>query len=169
MADTQNALFNQKAVDRLRSPDDLDKYVHVTNPSVWMLLVACIAMLVGILAWAIFGAVTTNVSATGACINGQALCFLSADDVAKVKVGNTASVGGRQMTVAQISKVPLSREEATAELERDYLAATLMKEDWAYEVRFSGDSSTLEEGVPLAVSITVERVAPITLVTGRSS
>ena len=38
MADEQNSIFTKKASDKLRSPDDLNEYVRVTNPSVWVVL-----------------------------------------------------------------------------------------------------------------------------------
>ena len=65
MADAKTSIFNKRATEKLRSPDDLDKYVRVTSPSVWVILAACIILIVGLLAWGLFGAVTTNVQATG--------------------------------------------------------------------------------------------------------
>lgn len=65
MAQASPSIFNKRATERLRSPDDLEKYVQVTNPSVWVVLGACIALLAGLLAWGIFGTVSTNVSAQG--------------------------------------------------------------------------------------------------------
>ena len=41
-----------------------------------------------------------------------------------------------------------------------------MKENWAYQVTFEGDTSKLPEGVPLSAEITVEWIAPIRLVLG---
>lgn len=166
MAEPDNSIFNKKATEKLRSPDDLDKYVRVTNPSVWLVLVACLAMLIGLLAWGIFGAVTTSVATTGTCVEGKAVCFLSADDTAKVSVGNVAMVGGERMTVSSVSSVPLSISEASSVLKSDYLVSTLVQEDWAYQINFEGDTSELSEGVPLVVNITTERVAPITLILG---
>ena len=32
MAEQTRTIFNQRAAEKLRSPDDLDKYVRVTNP-----------------------------------------------------------------------------------------------------------------------------------------
>ena len=168
MADVPSSIFNKKATEKLRSPDDLDKYVRVTNPSVWVALIACIALLAGLLAWGVFGAVTTSVSATGVCIKGEAMCLLSAEDVAKVDVGDEATVQGKRMKVASISSVPQSRGEVEKILSSDYLLSTLMKEDWAYLAVFEGDTSSLPEGVPLSVSITVERIAPISLILGGS-
>ena len=169
MADVGSSIFNRKATEKLRSPDDLDKYVRVTNPSVWVALAACIAFLVGLLIWGTLGAVTTSVSATGVCIKGQAVCFLSAEDAAKVHIGDAASVDGEHLKVASVSPVPLSREEANRSLQSDYLVSTLLKEDWAYQVVFEGDTSQLAQDVPLTVNITVERIAPINLILGRKA
>ena len=169
MADTESSIFNKKASEKLRSPDDLDNYVRVTNPSVWVALAACVALLVGILAWGVFGAVTTSVNTTGACVKGSVVCFLTAEDAAKVSVGDKASVSGEQMEVKSISAVPLSRDEAKAVVAKDYLVSTLVKGDWAYVVFFDGDEEyNFVEEVPLPVTITTERVAPISLIFGRT-
>ena len=162
----QKSIFNKRATERLRSPDDLDKYVRVTNPSVWVVLVACIALVAGLLAWGVFGAVTSSVTATGSVVDGKAMCFLKADDVAKVDRGEPANVGGVQMTVGDIAFVPLSRDEAGRLLSNDYLVNTLVQTDWVYSVEFEGDASSLAENVPISVNIMVERVAPISLVLG---
>ena len=166
MADAKSSIFNKKATEKLRSPDDLDKYVQVTNPSVWVVLFACIALLVGLLAWGVFGSVTTSVSTTGVVVDGEAMCFLGADEAAKVHAGDAAYVGAEQMKVAQVAAVPDSRSEASSVLASDYLVSALIKGDWAYQVKFEGDISGLASGVPLSVSITTERIAPITLILG---
>lgn len=166
MADVRSSIFNQKATEKLRSPDDLDKYVRVTNPSVWIVLVVCIALLVGLLAWGAFGSVTTSVSTTGTIIEGKALCMLSAEDVAKVNAGDAAVIGGESVKVERVTSAPLSRGEVASLVTSDYLVSTLMTGDWAYVVFFEGDISGLAENVPLSVSITTERIAPLSLVLG---
>lgn len=166
MADTTRPIFNRAATDKLRSPDDLDKYVRVTNPSVWVILAACIALLAGLLAWGVLGAVTTSVSATGVSVDGRAMCFLTGEDVAKVQVGDVASVGGERMTVSQVAAVPVSRDEAHDIMKSDYLVSTLVTGDWAYQVTFEGDAHDLPDGVPLSVSITTDKVSPISLILG---
>ena len=166
MADAGASIFNRKATEKLRSPDDLDKFVQVTNPSIWVVLGACVALIAGLLAWGALGSVTTSVSTTGVAENGQALCFLAAEDAAKVREGDLAYVGDEQMVVAEVSAVPLSRNEAGEILSSDYLVSTLMNGDWAYKVTFNGNVPKLAQGVPLTVSITTERIAPISLVLG---
>lgn len=165
MPDAQPPIFNRKAAERLRSPDDLERYVKVTTPSVWVALAAVFALMAGVLVWGIFGAVSTSVSATGTCVNGTVQCMLSAQDVAKVKVGDAAYVDGHQMKVASVSEVPLSFEDASNQLGSAYLADALMASDWAYPVTFAG-ATGFNERIPLTVNITTDRVAPITLLFG---
>lgn len=166
MANENSSIFNKKATEKLRSPDDLDKYVQVTNPSVWAVLVACIALLAGLLGWGVFGSVSTSVAATGVVVDGKAMCFLAAEDAAKVHEGDAASINGDSMTVAKIAPVPVSRDEAGKILASDYLVSALVSGDWANQVTFDGDTTGLADGVPLRVSITTERIAPISLILG---
>ena len=158
------SIFNKNATEKLRSPDDLEKYVRVTTPSVWVIVFACATLFAGLLAWGIFGTVSTNVAATGAVINGKPLCFLEASDVASIKEGDSVSFSGVHMKVAKIDAVPLSREEAKNVLHSDYLVSSLIAGDWGYQVTFDGDASGLTADVPLMVSITTERIAPISLI-----
>ncbi|MBR0404858.1 MAG: hypothetical protein IJI68_06600 [Eggerthellaceae bacterium] len=169
MVDASSSIFNKNATQRLRSPDDLDKFVRVTNPNVWVVLAACLALLAGLLAWGVLGSVTTSVSSTGVSVGSNAMCFLTAEDAAKVHEGDDAFVGGEQMRVAKVAPIPVSRDEAGKILKSDYLVSTLMSGDWAYQVTFDGDTSELADGVPLTVSITVERIAPITLIFGSNA
>lgn len=166
MAQQAPSIFNKKATEKLRSPDDLDTYIRVTSPSVWAALAACLALLAGLLAWGVFGTVSTSVTSMGVVMDGQARCFLPADEVARLHQGDVALVGGTKMTVAQIERLPLSRAEVSDMLQSDYLVETLVTGNWATQVTFEGDVSTLDEDVPLTVNITTERVAPLKLVLG---
>ena len=169
MADIESSIFNRKAAEKLKSPDDLDKYVRVTNPSVWVVLAACIAFLAGLLIWGTLGSVNTSVVAPATCIDGKAMCFLPTDSGSKVHVGDAVSIEGDRFTVASITGVPISHEEATKILVSDYLVSTLLKDNWAYLVTLEGDASDLPDGVPLTANITVERTAHISLILGRKS
>lgn len=63
MADAGSSIFNEQSRNRLQSPDDLDRYIRVTSPSVWVVLGAVIALVMGLLAWGIFDSVSTTITA----------------------------------------------------------------------------------------------------------
>lgn len=167
VADETSSIFTEKASDKLRSPDDLDEYVRVTNPSVWVVLAACVVLLIGLFAWGFLGTAETSVGATATCVKGEVVCFLPAEKVSSIHEGDVANVNGQPMEVASIGAVPVSRVEAREIVGSDYLTSTLVQGDWAYVVKFKDDGGNgFAEGVPLAVTITTERIPPISLIFG---
>ena len=59
MAENQskNSIFREKSMKRVSSPESLNDYIRVTSPSVWVVLIALLVLLVGMLTWSIFGRV----------------------------------------------------------------------------------------------------------------
>jgi len=161
-----SGLFNQKAMDKMRSPDELDKALRIASPGILAVMCACVIFILGFLAWGIFGRVTSAVSTIGVSIGGKVECFLSDDELLGVESGDKANVNGTPMRVAGVSKTPLSREETRDIVDSDYLVDRLMKNKWAYRVTLEGNTSGLEEGDIVPVHITVDTVAPIRLILG---
>lgn len=54
-------LFRKKSMERVSSPEQLNDYIRVTTPSVWLALAAVALLLVGMIAWSVFA----TVDATG--------------------------------------------------------------------------------------------------------
>ena len=50
-------LFREKSLERVSSPEELNNYIRVTTPSVWLILLATLILLLGMLAWCILGTV----------------------------------------------------------------------------------------------------------------
>ena len=48
----ENQIFRKKSVERVASPEQLNDYVRVANPGVWLALAAVLALLVGACIWA---------------------------------------------------------------------------------------------------------------------
>ena len=170
MARFNSNLFNKKAVEKLQSPEALDRYVRVARPGVWVILVACALLLGGLIVWGIFGTVYVNVNGTCVRMDDQVLCFLSEENTSHIRVGNDATVESAHLSVASISDNPLSYNEVKEIVQSDYLVSKLVgDEEWVYEVDLDGDDvSELKEGVSLSVSITTDHVSPFDLVFGTS-
>ncbi len=55
-------IFRQKSIDKVSSPEQLNDYIRVTTPSVWLALAAVTVLLVGMIAWSVL----STVQVTGA-------------------------------------------------------------------------------------------------------
>ena len=55
-----SGIFRKKSMDRVSSPEALNDYIRVTTPSVWIVLIALVVLLLGMLAWSILGRVTVH-------------------------------------------------------------------------------------------------------------
>ena len=58
--ENKNTLFREKSLEKVSSPEALNDYIRVTTPSVWIVLIALVLLLVGMLVWSIFGKVTVR-------------------------------------------------------------------------------------------------------------
>ena len=53
-------LFRKKSMDRVSSPEQLNDYIRVTTPSVWLVMLGVILLLAGMIVWSIFGTVNAT-------------------------------------------------------------------------------------------------------------
>ena len=53
-------IFREKSIDRVSSPEELNNYMKVTTPKVWIALIAVLILLIGALVWSFFGSVTVT-------------------------------------------------------------------------------------------------------------
>ena len=158
-------VFNPKALKAITSPDDLEKTVRVTTPGIWLILLACAALLAGLIAWGFWGTATTGVKTRGVVLeNHQVISLLTEAEMRQIKVGETADVNGVTATVETISTLPISRSEAVQMLGSAYLAEDIMNKDWGFPVTLKLDSTdSFTRNLSYPVHIMTERVSPISL------
>ena len=51
----ENSIFRKKSIERFSSPEQLNDYIRVSNPGVWLTLSAIIILLVGAGVWVCVG------------------------------------------------------------------------------------------------------------------
>lgn len=95
-------IFREKSLQKVKSPDDLDEYIRIANPSVWLILVTIIILLLGFCIWAAFGSINTEVKANALCSDGVITCYLSETDAEKVHVGMPVQIGKYTGTVSEL-------------------------------------------------------------------
>lgn len=109
-----NDIFRKKSLERISSPEQLNDYIKVSNPSVWLIIIAIFCVIFAGLFWAIFGRIPTTVSVNGISYvntlsdssNSESVyCYLSEQDSAKV----TKAIN--EGTIASINVTPSDSEE----------------------------------------------------------
>lgn len=82
-------LFRKKSLDKVKSPENLDDYIQVSNPGVWLLLVSVIVLLAGACVWGIFGHLDSTVDTSIHAEDGTIVCFIMNEDFISVQEGMT--------------------------------------------------------------------------------
>ncbi len=151
-------LFRKSSIDRISSPEQLNDYVRVSNPSVWMILAAIIMLLVGICVWGIFGRLETKIESAGICENGVFTCYVNEEKMRQIESGMTVNVDGNELSVSEISEKPIS---ISADMDGYLLYLGGFSEgEWLYEVTAA---STLPDGTYKAEIVT-SSVSPMSFI-----
>ena len=64
-------IFRKAALDRLSSPEQLDRLVTVTSPQSWLALLAILAIVGAAIIWSVFGSLPTRIEGQGILINSS--------------------------------------------------------------------------------------------------
>ena len=154
-----STIFREKSLEKISSPEQMNDYIRVSSPSVWMVLAAVIVLLAGVCVWGMFGHLDTAVQTGGVCADGRLTDFVGEEDHDKIGENAVISVDGVEYAVAEITNVPIRVDDQID----PYVVhlAGFTEGDWAY--RLYADVPGLADGV-YAASVITERVRPLDFV-----
>ena len=152
------SIFRKKSIDKVSSPDQLNEYIRVATPGVWLILSAIIIFLRGIIVWGIFGTITTTARAAVVVGDGRAVCYANAGG-AVPEAGMELSVGGKTGTVGVVSSRPVQPEEG----DRAGIMYAGGFDEGAYCYTAEAEIEGISDGIYPA-EITVSSVHPISFV-----
>ena len=152
-------LFRKSSIDRVNSPEQLNEYIRVANPGVWLVLSAVVFLLIGVIIWGVFGTVETRID-TGVVVSGDtAVCYVSVEDAARLKDGMAVSAENAVGSIKHVDSAPVQVDESFS----DYVLylTGFAKGDFchAVEVELPG----VADGV-YAAAITLDSTHPISFV-----
>lgn len=148
-------IFRKKSVEKMSSPEQLNDYIKVTNPGVWIVLSAIVVLLIGVCVWGVFGKLETKISVACESRGGEAVLYIKEKDISSVKKDMTVSIGGNSYTVTSVSAEPVSVTEEIGEYARR--TGNLSLGEWVYTVKID---KALHEGV-YSATIVVDSVSPL--------
>lgn len=151
-------LFRKKSLDRISSPEQLNDYIRVSTPSVWMLLIAIVILLAGVCAWGVLGRMETTLPVAAVAQGGAVTAYVREADVQQVEQGAAVSVAGTAGKVQAIAAEPVKVDASFTEYMRH--VGRLQEGEWVYPVTLDADCP---EGVH-AGQIVIDSVAPMSFV-----
>ncbi|SEF78186.1 hypothetical protein SAMN04487934_103120 [Eubacterium ruminantium] len=102
MAEDNKNIFRQKSLETISSPEQLTSYLRVTNPRIWVLLVAVILLLGGLFAWSMVGKIETTQEATAFVENGQAKITVMESGKKKPEAGMIVRFGSDEYKISTV-------------------------------------------------------------------
>ena len=133
-------LYRKSALEKLSSPDQLDRLIVVISPSFWLAMLGAAFIILVALVWAIVGRLPVTVNSNGIYISDEGMRTVYSDTAGviatiEVEVGDTVTAGQVVATVTD-SDSQTQIEEIQKRLEQ-VRSITLLSTDDA--VTSSGD------------------------------
>ena len=100
----KNDLFRKKSLESIASPEQMNDYIKVIGPGIWIVLAGIIVFLTGIIIWGIFGRLETGVDSVAFVREGLAVCYVEDDTADDMKEGDEINIGGESTSVISISE-----------------------------------------------------------------
>ena len=149
--------FREKSIERIENPEQLNDYLKVTSPGVWLVLATVIVLLIGVCIWGVFGRIQATVPAAVISQNGESVCLVPVTALEGMIHHRSVSVDGKEIVMSPSSL----RAEVISEDTDVYvmLAGKLSVGDIVYPVALA---ETLDDGVYSGTLVT-ETLSPASL------
>lgn len=154
-----NPVFRQKSIEKISSPEQMNDYIRVSNPSVWMILAAVIVLLAGVFVWGLLGRLDSTFQTGGVCKDGSLTVYVSEENFAKISEKAVISFDGAELALSDIPSSPVRLDDNADPYLLHLTGASAG--DWVYV--FKVDAAGMKDGI-ISVSVITERVRPLDFV-----
>lgn len=97
-------IFRKKSLDKIKSPENMNDYVRVSNPGIWLLLISVIALLTGACVWGVCGHVDRTLPIAVQVENGEIVCYAESTDIEDLKPGLAVKIDDIDGVVTEIGE-----------------------------------------------------------------
>lgn len=97
----QSQLFRKKSIERVASPEQLNDYMRVTSPAIWMVLGAVIALLAGLLILSSVERLETTLPVQ-ARAEGGSLSVVLPDGAGEITEGMPLRLAGKEVKIEAV-------------------------------------------------------------------
>ena len=161
MADNRD-LFRKESLDSIASPEQMNDYIKVIGPSIWIMLGAVIIFLLGIIIWGIFGRLETTDRTVAFVDKGIAVCYVDQDAAQEINRSSELRIGGEEVDIRSVSGIPVQASGVYDEKTLRDLGFSEFQMIYAVTA-----NSSLPDG-SYSSELIVEEIHPMSFVTGET-
>lgn len=103
------SIFREKSLERIESPEQLNNYIKVANPGVWVILSAIIVLLAGMLAWGFWGdlsiytpAFVTRNDGFVPSMKSDVIVLVHEEDAEPIGLGKNVEIDGKMYPISEL-------------------------------------------------------------------
>ena len=137
----ENPIFRKKSLDRISSPEALSDYLHVTTPSVWLILIAIIMLLAGMLIWSNIASIDSFATGHAQVQDGKMYIEFDNEQIARnVQSGMIVMSGETQSRISSVGVDSRGKIFALAHTELSdgyYVVDVLFKQTQVLQLLFN--------------------------------
>ena len=101
----QSNLFRKESMEHIQSPEQLNDYMHVTNPARWIVLAAVIVLLAGLLVWGASARIESYAAGTAQVRDGAMIVrFDDAQQAEKIEAGMLVTIGETSAVISSVGR-----------------------------------------------------------------
>ena len=153
--------MEEKKLKKVDSPEQLDQYIRLSNPGVWIILIGIVILLIGVCVWGYFGKIDTKINTVAIASYYDTYVYIKEADLDKVKTGMSVEIINNEAKY-EIVEIETTPEKVTKEFsEYARHLGNFQIGEWVYKCRLN---SSLREGT-YGANVVVESIAPMTFVT----
>jgi len=153
--------MEEKNLKKVDSPEQLNQYIRLSNPGVWILLIAIVVLLIGVCAWGFFGKIDTKITTVAISGDYNSYVYIKETDLEKIKTGMSVEIVNNENKY-EIVEIETTPEKVTDELsEYARHLGNFQIGEWVYKCRLN---KNLREGT-YGANIVVESIAPMVFIT----
>lgn len=158
----KNKLFRQESIDRISSPEELKDYIKVAEPGIWLLLIAIIIFMAGMIYWSCTAQVETRIKGVVNSEMGVTNAYVRENDRGSIEVGMEVECDGDNQTyyVEEISDQALEAADVLSDYQQ-YVGG-IQEGEWVYSIKLDKDAP---EGVR-AAHVVIDAESPLKFIFG---
>lgn len=138
----QDNLFRKESLEQIKSPEQFDQYIKVSNPSIWIVIGAILLLIIGGGIWIMSVQIPVSVELIGISTGNDVLCFISNEEMKILTVGQnvtvTSDLGETTGIITSISPESRTLQELSG-IYSELAMAYLSQGDLSYHIRVAAD------------------------------